>query len=183
MKDIWVLSIKTSLPGVCESHRTLKCEISAFENFEGARAAFREIIKGYAFSKNTMFDGKGNILLFSQYIEEMNAEDFEDEDVSTYEVFHTINQALTAMIAGKNVALDIPDGFYSDYCIAVDVADGAIIFIGDDDGPYNGYDPILQTNAFSMEKEQDYYLYVDDAFGQDDASSELYIDLKKVVLK
>jgi len=50
---------------------------------------------------------------------------------------------------------------------------------GYDDGPCNGYDPKIATNMFDMTEEKDYYLYVDDMFGQD-ASSELYIDLKKI---
>ena len=45
------------------------------------------------------------------------------------------------------------------------------------DGPINGCFPIIKTNMFSMEAPQHYYMYIDDAFGQDSASSELYIDL------
>jgi hypothetical protein len=53
---------------------------------------------------------------------------------------------------------------------------------GDCDGPINGYDPYIATNAFSMEEEKDYYIYIDDLLGQD-CSSELYIDLKQVEVK
>ena len=182
MKEIWVLSIKTSLPDVCESSKDLKCEMFAFETFEKARDAFREKLKGYGFSKNTMFDGKGKLRLFTQYIKEMDKEDFEDEEISPYKAFSTVNEALTAMIAGENAPLNLPNGSYTDYSIAVDVEDGSVFFYGDDDGPYNGYDPKLQTNAFSMETAKDYYLYIDDLFGQDEATSELYIDLKKTQL-
>lgn len=45
----------------------------------------------------------------------------------------------------------------------------------------DGCDPYISTNAFTMEEEKYYHLYIDDMFGQA-YSSKLYIDLKKVEL-
>ena len=61
MKEIWVLTIKTSLPETCVSYNDLKMTIMAFDTYEKARAAFREKLRTFAFSKNTMFNGKGQI--------------------------------------------------------------------------------------------------------------------------
>ena len=56
---------------------------------------------------------------------------------------------------------------------------GVLKMYGEEEGVYNGFDPVLETNIFSMQNEQDYYLHIDDAFGQEDSSAELFIDLRK----
>ena len=53
MKEIWVLTIKTSLPETCVSYNDLKMTIMAFDTYEKARAAFREKLRTFAFSENT----------------------------------------------------------------------------------------------------------------------------------
>ena len=79
MKNTWVLSIKTSLPKVCESHGDLKTSIYTFDSFDEARAALRKALKKYAFSKNSMFDRKGNIIYFHKYIADLAYDDDMDE--------------------------------------------------------------------------------------------------------
>ena len=49
MKNTWVLSIRTSLPDVCESHGDLQTSIYTFDSFEEARTALRKVLKKYAF--------------------------------------------------------------------------------------------------------------------------------------
>ena len=68
MKNTWVLSIRTSLPKVCESAGELKTYVFVFESFEEARFALRRALKNYAFSKNSMFDGRGHIVHFLKYL-------------------------------------------------------------------------------------------------------------------
>lgn len=182
MKDIWVLSVRTSLPNACERFGDMKTEFFAFECFEDAKAAFREKIQKMAFSENSMFNGKGQITHFSRYIDDVD-DDFDDEDCLTKNKLSEIQEALIAVFSGVDTKLQIEAGDYTDWMIAVSVQPDSIDFYGDDDGPWNGYDPVLKTNMFSMEKEMDYYLYIDDRFGQDDATSELYIDLKKVTVE
>ena len=68
--------------------------------------------------------------------------------------------------------------------IAYKFRGGTIEFFATSEGHWNGYNPRLKTNMFSMKEPKDYYLYIDDAFGQGEdhfsyASSELYIDLRK----
>lgn len=79
MKNTWVLSIRTSLPEVCESHGDLKTSIYTFDSFEEARTALRKVLKKYAFSENSMFDGKGNIIYFHNYIADLAYDDDTDE--------------------------------------------------------------------------------------------------------
>ena len=71
MKNTWVLSIKTSLPEVCENRGDLQTSIYTFDSFDEARTALRKALKKYAFSKNSMFDGKGNIIYFHKYIADL----------------------------------------------------------------------------------------------------------------
>ena len=71
---------------------------------------------------------------------------------------------------------------YEDGMIALNYNGESVLCYGVDDGPFNGFDPYIATNAFSMEEEKDYFIYIDDLLGQD-YSSELYIDLKKVEVK
>ena len=71
MNEIWVLSIRTSLPKVCKSPDDFKMTVSAYDSFEKAKTAMREEINKYAFAKNAMFNGAGQIKLLKSYIKEM----------------------------------------------------------------------------------------------------------------
>lgn len=51
MKDIWVLSVRTSLLNECSTKADLKTSFSAFETFSEARKAMRDTVKGFAFQK------------------------------------------------------------------------------------------------------------------------------------
>ena len=42
MKNIWVLSVKTSLPNTCYNEDDLVTELFAFESFDSAKDAFYE---------------------------------------------------------------------------------------------------------------------------------------------
>ena len=181
MKTTWVLSIRTSLPEVCESHGNLKTSIFAFESFEEARAALRKVIKKYAFSESSMFDGKGNIIYLHKYIEDMPDDDDsdEDDDFLSSKKLKAVERALKNIFKGKDTVPKIKEGFYTDWMIAYTYENGEISFCGDDDGPCNGYDPVLRTNMFDMVEENNYFLYIDDMLGQDEATSELYIDLTR----
>ena len=183
MKNPWVLSIRTSLPEVCENAGELKTHVFTFESFEDARAALRKALKKYAFSKNSMFDGRGQIIHLRKYVYNLTLDDVDGEHIDYYDDFldptnlDAMEDAIYKIFKGMDVVPKIKEGFYTDYTIAYTYENGEVSFRGDDDGPCNGYDPVLKTNMFSMEAPQHYYMYIDDAFGQDAASSELYIDL------
>lgn len=180
MKKLWVLSIRTSLPNECLTRADLKTTFSAFETFEDAKKAMREAIKGFAFSENTMFDGNGKIIALENYIADLD--DYDDEGFLSKNILSKIQDSLFSVFNGEDTVLDIEEGEYEDGMIAFKFDGESIVSYGVDDGPCNGYDPYVATNAFSMKEEKDYYLYIDDLLGQD-YSSELYIDLKQVEVK
>ena len=67
----WRLTIKTSLPEVCETPEDLKVKEEFFENFETAKEKMRETIKDLAFCENVLFDGNGYLKNFVNYISEL----------------------------------------------------------------------------------------------------------------
>ena len=183
MKEIWVLTVKTSLPDTCENSSDLTTTCQAFDSFEKGRNALRETIKQYAFSKNSMFDGNGNIIYLKQYADnfddEVCADDFEVLDINR---INYVIDSLREVFSGRDVDFEMESEYCTDWMIAIHSKPGEVSFCGEDDGPCNGYDPDLRTNIFSMKEEKHYFLYIDDCFGQDDCTSELYIDLQKAEL-
>jgi hypothetical protein len=185
MKNTWVLSIRTSLPEACESHGDLHTSIYTFDSFEEARAALRKVLKKYAFSKNSMFDGRGQIIHLRKYVYNLTLDDVDGEHIDYYDDFldptnlDAMEDAIYKIFKGKDVVPKIKEGFYTDYTIAYTYENGEVSFRGDGDGPYNGYAPVLRTNMFDMLEENNYFLYIDDMLGQDCATSELYIDLMR----
>ena len=178
---IWVLSIRTSLPEVCETANDLKLTVIAYDSFEKGRAAMRDAIKSFAFSRNAMFDGEGGLIQMQKYSDGIGY--YEEDFVLTPDVISSIQNTLKQAFAGNDTAFELECGIYTDWMAAASIEKDSIRMYGDDDGPFNGINPVLSTNILSMEKKQDYYLYIDDRFGQDDASSELYIDLKQTAVE
>ncbi|MCH5170984.1 MAG: hypothetical protein J1F24_06840 [Oscillospiraceae bacterium] len=181
MKNIWVLSIKTSLPDTCYAYDNLKTCFFAFESFEKARDALRQELKKLAFTENAMFDGNGGLIQLEKYytFDDIDGIEIDDDDWISTKKLTKIKTALRAVFGGENTTIDLKSGNYSDANIEIEVTNDSIRFVGTDDGPINGYEPVLTTNLFSMQEEKDYFLYINDRFGQYDANAELYIDLKK----
>lgn len=181
-KIIWTLIIKTSLPNVTKSKDDLKLNVFCFDDFEEAKKALREKLKEFAYSKNSMFDGNGNIIMLDDYI----AESFEYEDLKSDSTFlsaekmNVLKDYLLNIFNGKDNPLSALNVMNCDdgCMISLNITEDSIELYGFDEGPINGYDPTIKTNMFDMSKENNYYLYIDDMFGQD-CSSELYIDLIK----
>ena len=183
MKEVCVLSVRTSLPKVCMNSNDLETNFMVFESFEKGRDEFRKIVKEYAFSENAMFDGKGYISNLKRYADEMMDEDFEDDfECLDKKRIYYILEALSDAFDGKDFEFEMEAEYTTDWFIAIESNPGNILIRGEDDGPCNGYDPYIKTNIFSMKEEKDYCLYIDDLFGQD-FSAELYIDLKKTEVK
>lgn len=191
MKKIWVLLVRTSLPDKCYIPKDLVPTFSAFESFIDARNAMRETIKNFAFSKNSMFDGNGRIILLDQYIDKMRDYDpqiYEDalEEALTKEILTKIHNTLSIIFKGENTALQLDKSMYTDDVLEFIYDGSSLKSRGCGTYRFDGYDPNIATNAFSMEEEKDYYIYIDDMLGgqgEDDASSELYIDLKQIDLQ
>lgn len=181
MSKVWVLSVKTSLPNVCEGPLNLTLTTSAYDSFEKARAALRKLLKGYAFTKNSMFDGDGHLTYFMEFIGDcLTAEEGFGEGYLAQEDLEYVADSLRAAFAGEDVDFEMAEDHYDDGCYLTAEADyeaGSFTLVGDYEGPCNGINPTIHTNIFSMKEEKDYYLYLDNLFGQDDCSSELYVDL------
>lgn len=183
MKNIWVLSVKTSLPNTCYNEDDLVTELFAFESFDVAKDAFYEKYMELAYSTNEMFDENGVLRELDSYIDEMLEEEIEDESFLTKELCNKIKLALHTVFYKKDFDLEIKDGRYDDGMICVEVCGNEVKLSGTGCGPINGYDPVLHTNIFNMAEKKDYFLYINDRFGQEGDSSELYIDLQEVELQ
>lgn len=110
-------------------------------------------------------------------------EDDETYGILTHRLLDKVNELLRSAFEGNDTPLEIPDKEYDDGRIAVKVSANEINIYGCESGPMNGYDPVIHTNIFVMEKETDYFLYINDLFGQEEGSAELYIDLKRTTLE
>ena len=190
MNACWVLTIKTSLPNTCEHHGELQTECLAFDSFQKAKAALRERLHGFAFTRNAMFDGEGKMIHLDKYIQNSKHEDtteeyweFMDNGWLTVGRLQAVQDGLTAICTGNDVDFSVEQGGYDDGMLSLHVCDDRVQLMGWDDGPFNGYEPLICTNMFNMTQEGDYYLYLDDMFGQDNCSAELYVDLKKAEIR
>ena len=154
-----------------------------YSYFEKGRDALRQTIKKFAFSKNSMFDGNGNITYLKKYANDYPDEIYEDDfDVLDINRINYVLDSLHEAFSGKELDFEMESEYCSDWMIAIKSKAGEISFCGDEDGPINGYDPDIRTNIFSMKEDKHYYLYINDRFGQVDCTSELYIDLQKAEL-
>lgn len=187
MEKIWVLSIRTSLPETCHTGDVLKEETYAFDSFEKARLKVRSKLKEYAFQENSMFDGKGNMIHMKNYLNEVVEDPIDADGVDDwFGVPHAklVLEIFSSIFAGEDVKTVFKQGVYDDCNIEVTFKEDSIAIRGVGCGPINGYNPKANTNLFSMNDEKNYYIYLDDMFGQwEDASSEFYLDLKQVEIK
>ena len=178
------LTIKTSLPNVCYGEEDLVTSTFTFDDFETARAALRAKLREFAFSHNEMFDGYGSMIHMEKYMDMIKREDGEIDDPLpgwfTGKTAVALLNIFSCIFEEKDVDISIPFGRYFNSDIEADFAHDSITIRGTGEGVVNGYNPKIDTNLLSMQEEKDYYLYIDDMFGQwSCVSSELYIDLKK----
>lgn len=76
-----------------------------------------------------------------------------------------IQELLCKIFQGEDVVPALRSGKFTNYCdIAYSYKKGVLKMYGEED-TCNGYDPVLETNMFSMKEEQNYYLHIVDAFG------------------
>ena len=78
-KEMWVLTIRTSLPEVAYDEKDLKTTSLIFQSFEDAKKALQEKLREFAFTENSMFDGEGGIVYWDFYAQVLNDEFDEDE--------------------------------------------------------------------------------------------------------
>lgn len=188
MKEIWTLSIKTSLPNLCKTPADLKLSIYVYESFERAKRAFYEKMKEIAFKENCLFDGNGKIKELNYYTQVSYESEDEEEDESigilTVKALNDFQNKLSLSLKGETTKLNLCNGKYCDSMLSLVLSNDSVTVFGDEEGPINGCDAFIHTNILDMSEEKDYFLYIDDLFSFDqDASCELYIDLKKATLE
>lgn len=105
-----------------------------------------------------MFDGDGRITALDKYIGYMY-EDGEDEecceDFLTGGILLKIQNSFCSIFNGENTILDVCENEYEDCMLGVNYNGESVLCYGADDGPCNGYEPYISTNAFLMEEEKD----------------------------
>ena len=191
---IWVVSLRIKMPE-SESMAYRKTDARAFDTFEAARKCARATLKKLAFEKeNAMFDGNGTLKALAHYAEhavEESPEEQEEWEVIApgKQVWSDVVELIRAICEGRDVDLpaystaDGEYGEYTDWLAEITYSPEGFLIYGVDDGPCNGIDPYVSTNMLQMETAQAYHLHIDDLFGQDGTSSELYLDILPVDLK
>ena len=127
MSNVWVVTVRTSIQGESNREDYLKKTVKVFDSFEKGRKYFRSVIKKYAFSKNSIFDGNGIIKKLNQHKNTIQSYSEDDElnqylsedallnykDHNEYFVDNVtkIENALSNAYSGKNVQLDFDEPF------------------------------------------------------------------------
>ncbi len=182
-KEMWVLTIRTSLPEVAYDYEDVKMTNFIFESFEEAKKVLREKWREFAFTENSMFDGEGGIIYMKKFSESLDDKFDEDKESLSLSKMKKLEQALLSIFEGKDEKLPMEEvKCCAHFMIALDVMKDSIKMYGHEDGPINGYDPEFATNMFDMREEKDYYFYINDRFNKR-VTSELYIDLKKAEVR
>lgn len=205
MKNIWVLSVRTTLPNTaekCLSFCGIPTVYYTFENFAAARQKMREVLK-QLYVENAMFDSDGEIIrlkdLLDQYHDDSLCEDEEDDVEKNENDDYSLNnynehflnagrlssfyKALKGVLSGKDVKLKIRSGKYWNFTMALVVKNGDAKLFGCDEGLCNNKNPFIETNAFTMDEEKNYHLYIKDQFFIEPwESSIMMIDLIKTEL-
>ena len=187
---VWNLTVLTSLPRLCQGAKDLYTTSLCFADFENARAEMRRILSDLSLQNNAMFDGKGRIKHFHEYIErfaipEASVREDERANYLTREKLSDVRDALLAVFSCSDAILPLKEGVrYSDGSLTAKIDRGRFSLFSRGEARLEGVDPVLQTNCFSMEKEQDYYLRVDGRFLPGcEASAFLSLDLTKREVK
>ena len=139
MKEVWVLSVKTSLPDVCWNSMNLKTTFYAFDSFEKGREAMRKVLHDLAFSKNSMFDGNGNIIYLKKYIEDMCDEEYiDDGEVLDKNRLRYVSDSFCETFKGKDVYFEMNYGVEKDDVALYDYT-GKFVFNDGDDSDFESF--------------------------------------------
>ena len=126
MKDIWVLSVRTSLPDYVKKYSALYFDSMipdwfAFEQFADARDKMRAILRDLS-RENTMFNENGEMKNCRQFIDDtyFSEDDSDDEGYNgerllTARILNDFLRALKEVFAGNDVAFSLEEGKYSDF--------------------------------------------------------------------
>lgn len=139
---------------------SIKSKCNAYYDFETAKAEFRARLKDYSKANGSK--------ILNDYINGlkdpgMGDYDEETEDLVGGEEWYSFVEAI---ITGENPAMlleQLQRGCNGNYMFAWELTDGSypvLNIYGDDEGPCNGVDPQMHTNAIVMDDPtMDYYCY------------------------
>ena len=184
MKETWVVYLNTNIGNESGNPHDNKTHCFTYETFEEARDKSRELLRSYAYGEpNEIFNGNGILTSYNKSVQNfIEVDDFYDdaEEESYSKDMETVKDAFASMFAGEKVDLSTLNEYGTDWLIAYRITDGrAISIYGEDDGPFNGYDPHIYSDMFDMSEPQNYTTYIDDYFEPYDADGFFEIRIMK----
>jgi len=206
----WVLNFTTnvSVDNVIVEEGTESSFVWVFSSFESAKETMKRIIKSYALTPNSIFDGKGLCTDYYEYIEErkcwpqhtepeeseFDTDEFAafsecwkrmhggyDDDAKSFWKAAELPVILKSYLADMdNFSPDaIPTVTWTDYLMGCKSSPDKILIEGVDDGPCNGINPFFLINTFNMDDpEKDYNFCVRN--GWNDNWEYMYLHLNYV---
>ena len=189
LSSVWVLTVRTSLPGTFDDYDDIKPETFTFLSFADARAKFRGILSGISHS-NVIFNDEGEITKFKACIDNIQviklkneSEDSEFGGVRTLkpQILLDYYNAVKSIFAGKDIEYSLDNGKYCYYPYYSIVAKNGVVAFSGEETP-EGNNQYIKTNAFKMVEEKDYHMKIRDGFSGTiiEVPSLLEVDLKKV---
>ena len=192
MSDTWIVILNPSRTNIGSGDKPASLyepdfekKFFAFDTFDEAKTKAFELIKSYASSENSMFDGEGGIKKWKEYLDnEYEGNDYgsedEDEDVETeYITLPELYDEMRKWFCGETIDLsgkeESDDSFFQ---YDIELVDGKKITIKN----YNRllYGWIIKTDMINITGPGNYSLYIRDNFDWDnDDPSILQVDIAK----
>ena len=126
---IWNLLIQTSIPRPCYDAKDLFTVSLCFEDFKKARDKMRSILCELPTQNNAMFDGKGRIKFFNEYVNRLASEtegtnEGSQEARLTKKNLTDIQDSLLAIFSWRDTVPPLKEGIrYSDRTLTAQLSD------------------------------------------------------------
>ena len=182
MNDHWLFKSNTTIPYACPGNVRIDWKAFIFDSFEEARDFFRRELKRYAFEDNQLFDGNGRVKKLDDFIGGDIGDSFNISKEQTDELKQSLNNALFDLFSGKDTTVSLSEktgeclGDNSSYRVLPEPDE--IDIYEKCDQYYLGRDDRLQTNAFTMKDDKDYYFHLYDLYGHCGFTCYPYLELE-----
>lgn len=169
MNDHWLFELNTTIPYACPGNEWIESNVLILDSFEEARDYFRRELKRYSFEDNQLFDGNGHVKNINKFLDENIGKSFNLLNEQKNELKQSLSSALFKMFSGKDVAVSMSDdtkrclGDNSSYQVLMEPDE--VDIYEKCDQYYHGRDDRLQTNAFTMKDEKNYFFRLYDFCG------------------
>lgn len=194
-KETWIVTLNTNIG--CEHNfgsiyePEFEKKFFAFDSFEEAKTKAFELIKSYAFSENSMFDGEGGIKRWETFIEKCADEEDDEYYDEDDEYDEDADEDEKAEVGELNLSkaynifnrwlngeqIDLSDDNYEPYyfepfCYEIEIIDGKKLIIQNASdflpGPRFLYGWIITTDMMNITEPGNYSLYIRDNFDWDE---------------